>query len=316
MRQRDPSRPNSILARPKISALAALVNPAPILDFVLPGLLSGTAGMIIAPGATGKTWLALQIGIAIAGGLPVCEGVWGAIPASGKVLVLTWEDPEPAIQGRLKAIMERLKSRGASESLLHQIDENIDTRSMHGETAELMDRNGESGPLLDDLLEAAEGQRLLILDPFARIHRGEERDNGQMTRVISLLEHVAHKTGATVVVLHHTNKDAALNGTVDIQQAARGASALVDNVRWLAALQTMTAAEAESYGIDNVVRKHWVRLAVPKANYTPPLPDSWLRRESGVLVMGDPKRNRDSIARGAEKYAAASGNGSDYDEIF
>jgi RecA-family ATPase len=68
----------------------------PPLDFVLPGLLVGTAGLIVGPGAVGKTFLALQIGIGIALGDDVCAGDGGALfPAtqSGDVLVILGEDP-------------------------------------------------------------------------------------------------------------------------------------------------------------------------------------------------------------------------------
>lgn len=45
------------------------LNQAPELDMVLPGLLNGTVGSIVAPGATGKSWLALEIALNLAAGV-------------------------------------------------------------------------------------------------------------------------------------------------------------------------------------------------------------------------------------------------------
>lgn len=57
-------------------------NPAPKLDFVLPGLLSKTVGVLVATGATGKSFFALQLLMSVAsgadclGGLFSMNGVW------------------------------------------------------------------------------------------------------------------------------------------------------------------------------------------------------------------------------------------------
>ncbi|MGE0107963.1 MAG: AAA family ATPase, partial [Thiomonas sp.] len=58
---------------------AQAAQPLPALDFVLPGLLTGTAGLIVGPGAVGKTFLALQIGISTALGEPAAQGDGGAL---------------------------------------------------------------------------------------------------------------------------------------------------------------------------------------------------------------------------------------------
>ena len=47
--------------------------------------------------------------------------------------------------------------------------------------------------------------------------------------LVAVLEHVAATTGASVLYLHHVSKGSAREGQTDQQQAARGASALIDN---------------------------------------------------------------------------------------
>ena len=49
-----------------IDILAAFENDPPELQFVLPGLLRGTVGAFVAPGASGKSFLALEIAASIA----------------------------------------------------------------------------------------------------------------------------------------------------------------------------------------------------------------------------------------------------------
>lgn len=285
----DRSSTNPILARQRISPLAAMRSPRPVLDFVLPGLLRGTTGLIVAPGATGKTWLSLQLAAAVGGGLPICGGAWDQPERAGRVLVLGWEDPEQIIEDRLHVLMHYLSDGGISDESLDLIDRNVDIVSMHGDTSLLLQRDGAPGPLVQHLVDAAAGReyRLVTLDPLSRILGADENDNGLATRGVSMLEHVAHASGAAVVALHHAAKYAAANGQSSEQTAARGASALVDGVRWMSTLSTMTAAEAAEHDVEEVMRRFWVRLAVPKANYTSPLADTWLRREDGgVLTRG------------------------------
>lgn len=301
---------NPILARTRISPFSAMRSPRPELDFVLPGLLRGTTGLIVAPGATGKTWFSLQLAASVAAGLPVCGGVWAQPEKTGRVLVLGWEDPEIVLQDRMHTLMHYLSDGQVSDAQLDLIDQNVDLISMHGDTSLLLGRDGDPGQLVDHLIDAARGQdyRLIILDPLARILGVDENDNGLATRAISMLEHVAHETGPAVVPLHHAAKYAGANGYGSEQTAARGASGLVDGARWMSTMQTMSAAEAEKLGVDDVTRRFWVKLAVPKANYCPPLDDAWLRREEGgplargVVDPGGGKRAA-AVAAGQEANA-------------
>ncbi|MCP6060396.1 helicase RepA family protein, partial [Klebsiella pneumoniae] len=64
-------------------------------------------------------------------------------------------------------------------------------------------------------------------------------------RLVATLEHIAASTGASVLYLHHVSKGSAREGQTDQQQAARGASALIDNARWCGYVARMTEAEAE-----------------------------------------------------------------------
>lgn len=69
----------------------------PALDFVRPGLLAGTVGMIVGQGAIGKSMLALQIGLATATGRPVVGGSWQP-GAPGPVTLIFGKDPPEMLQ--------------------------------------------------------------------------------------------------------------------------------------------------------------------------------------------------------------------------
>lgn len=43
-----------------IDVLAAFEHEPPVLDFLWPGFLAGTVGALVAPGATGKSFWALE----------------------------------------------------------------------------------------------------------------------------------------------------------------------------------------------------------------------------------------------------------------
>jgi RecA-family ATPase len=77
---------------------------------------------------------------------------------------------------------------------------------------------------------------LIVLDPLSRFAGPDaEIDNAAATRFVQALESLASVTGATVLVAHHTNKLARRGGVLEAS-AGRGSSALVDGVRWVAAL--------------------------------------------------------------------------------
>ena len=92
----------------------------------------------------------------------------------------------------------------------------------------------------------------MVLDTLRRFHIEEENSSGPMAQVIGRMEAIAADTGCAVVFLHHANKSASMMGNGDQQQASRGSSVLVDNIRWQSYLSGMTQAEAEEWGVDGV----------------------------------------------------------------
>jgi RecA-family ATPase len=262
---------------PSIDIMSAFTNDPPDIDFIWPGFVAGTVGALVAPGATGKSFWALEAAMAVASavtGGDILQLRLVAGEAGHKVVYLAAEDPAPVLIRRIHSIGQHL-AQPARES----IAANLVIEPVMGKLVDVMQR-----AYCENLIKFCTGARLLVLDTISRMHRLDENSNGDMARLVSTLEHVAVSTGAAVLFLHHVNKGSARDGQTDQQQAARGASALVDNARWCGYVAKMTAEEAKKYGVGDR-KSYYARYGVSKQNYTATPIDQWYeRKEGGVLV--------------------------------
>jgi len=263
----------------------------PPLDFVLPGLLAGTVGMVVGPGGVGKSMLALAIGAGVALGAPVAVGHAGALfdaPKRGSVVIAFGEDPAPVIRLRQEAFRTGLAPAEVAE--LDAAD-GLAIASFHGCDMRVLDttvRPFELGPWFSNLYTIAQGRRLAIVDPLAFLFGGDENDNSAMTRLMQMLSMVAHETGCAILVLHHTRKPGAVDK--DDWSSARGASSITTAVRVQYNLRGPSDAEADELSIPVDRRWWWCRFATVKVNYCAPREPVWLSRSGpgGLLQRTDP----------------------------
>jgi RecA-family ATPase len=194
------------------------------------------------------------------------------------VAFLAAEDPADAIKHRLHALGQHLKN---------------DEREEFAESFEIMSLVGKQIDICRPdwfafVESVATGKRLIFLDTLRRFHGLDENSSGEMAQLIGVLERVAASTGCAVVFPHHASKASAMGGMGDMQQASRGSSVLVDNIRWQAYLAGCSKDEAKRLGIDEEMRGYFVRAGVSKQNYGPPVADVWMRRaEGGVLIPAE-----------------------------
>lgn len=257
----------------------ALNAALPPLDFVLPGLLPGTFGLVVAPGATGKSYLALDIAIAVTLGRAVAGGLFPAgLP--GKVVYLAAEESDRILAERLRPMLEPAERE---HPLLMQ---NLKILPMAGEPCRLLS-DGRLTPLYTELVELCEGARLVIVDPVRRLHDGDENASGDMSNFVYAMERLAQQSGAAVIGLHHANRGAGSEGAS--QNASRGSSALVDGARWLLNLARMDDKTAAGYDLSEQERQRYVAVDLPKTNNLPPRARCWLRRDvNGALRLAQP----------------------------
>lgn len=287
-----------------IDVLAAFEQEPPVLDFIWPGFLAGTVGALVAPGATGKSFWALEAAMSIACSVAGGDLVGLAPAHTGRVVYLAGEDPPPALVRRIHAIGQHL-----GHAARQAIAENLALEPTMGKRLDIMEN-----VQLRRIIEYSAGARLIVLDTLSRIHALDENSNGDMARLVAVLEQVAATTGASVLYLHHVSKGSAREGQTDQQQAARGASALIDNARWCGYVARMTEDEANRLSdrahdrqpIGDERRGYFVRFGVSKQNYDAMPLDRWyMRHAGGVLVpveLYEASRNeekgRDSRRRG------------------
>jgi hypothetical protein len=261
-----------------IDILRAFSETPPPLDFVLPGLLAGTVGAVVSPGGAGKSMLALELAVLITTGRDLSGFGGGVQRHTGSVAFLAAEDPADAIKHRLHALGQHLKN---------------DEREEFAESFEIMSLVGKQIDICRPdwfafVESVATGKRLIFLDTLRRFHGLDENSSGEMAQLIGVLERVAASTGCAVVFPHHASKASAMGGMGDMQQASRGSSVLVDNIRWQAYLAGCSKDEAKRLGIDEEMRGYFVRAGVSKQNYGPPVADVWMRRaEGGVLIPAE-----------------------------
>ncbi|WP_148219141.1 helicase RepA family protein [Azospirillum sp. B510] len=265
------------------------------LDFVVPGLLVGTLGMLVSPGGAGKSMLALQTAISIAAGRDFW-GLYGEHPPVGTVVIVNAEDPPDILAHRLHSVAAAVPGLLSDPEVLARLR----IKSVYGRGFSFGEWNGTRFTASEDLLTLEQElmelrARLVTIDTMNRCLAGlSENDNAAMGRVLAELERILAACGAAGLVLHHTSKSASLGGQGDHQQAARGASAITDNARWQSNLVTMSADDAEARNIAPEERRRWVRFALTKVNYAPPQADQWLYREAGGVLEGrDPPLPRE-----------------------
>lgn len=260
---------------------------APPPDFVLPGMLSGTVGIIVAAGATGKSMWVLEAAMSIAAGVDFF-GILGDDPVAGRVTYLCAEDQEPVLHARLRmmALAIRDKHPDFAEQWLDMVVHRLDIVPVFG-----LGLTIQGGEEWTDAVAFCIGSRLVILDTLIRFAGGaNENDNVAMGAMMNSIEKAVHASGASFILLHHVGKGSARDGSAGADQTAtRGASSLTDNCRWQANLATMSVEEGEKRGLDGADRRMWVSFEPTKTNYGPPIDSIWLTREAGgLLVPGEP----------------------------
>lgn len=254
-----------------IDIMDAFTQKPEDLDFVLPGLLAGTVGSIVSPGGAGKSMLAMQLLVQLAGG-PDVLGL-GALKR-GRVVYFAAEDPKCALLHRLHHFGFYL-----SPEERKTVSQNLVVRTLLGKHPNLLDPGW-----INNIRSLASESRLIVLDTFRRFHLKDENSSSDMNDVLNIMDTIGLETGCSIVFIHHANKGSVYSGNGDMQQASRGSGALVDNTRWQAFLSPMSKEEAKEWGVEEKARGYFVRFGIPKVNYAPPSGHNWFRRHEGGLL--------------------------------
>ncbi|BCZ81924.1 replication protein A [Paraburkholderia terrae] len=272
-----------------------------MLDYVLAGLLAGSVGALVGPGAAGKTMLLMQTACDIAAGAPIGGGIlttnFLSSDGAGVAFFLA-EETHAVMHHRLQAAihavrdMKQFNSTAACNALVARLSQNLRVYPLGGAGRNARWSVGRSANETKAMVDACKDARLVIVDPLRRFHGGEENDAAHMCAVVEAFEQLAADTGAAVILSHHTNRSSALAGAGELASAARGSSALTDGVRWQANLSNVNEQFASRLGIAERERNSFVRLDIAKANYMKPSPPVMLRKDgvTGALSVWQDSR--------------------------
>ncbi len=153
-----------------------------------------------------KSFLALDLAVAVASRTPCLRRF--AVDNAGRVLLFAAEDALHVVRARLEGIAQAAGAR--LEDLDIQV---ITAASVRLDLAEDRERLAAT--------VAALSPRLVILDPFVRLHRVDENLSGAVAPLLAFLRELQRAHHVAVAVVHHARKGA---GRVRAGQALRGSS--------------------------------------------------------------------------------------------
>ena len=153
-----------------------------------------------------KSFLALDLAVAVAAGVPCLRRF--AVSRAGRVLLFAAEDALHIVRRRLEGI-----SAAAGVALA-----NLDIQVITAPTVRL-DLDADRRNLAETVARLK--PRLLILDPFVRLHRIDENASGEVAPLLAYLRELQRRHDVAVLVVHHAKKG---GGGVRAGQALRGSS--------------------------------------------------------------------------------------------
>jgi hypothetical protein len=153
-----------------------------------------------------KSFLALEMAVAVAAGAPCLRRF--PVANAGRVLLYAAEDALHIVRRRLEGIC------AAADVALPDLDVQVITAP----TVRL-DLEADRASL--DETVAKLRPRLLVLDPFVRLHRIDENASGEVAPLLAYLRELQRRHGVAVAVVHHAKKG---GGRIRAGQALRGSS--------------------------------------------------------------------------------------------
>jgi len=155
---------------------------------------------------SGKTFLALDLAVAVAAGTPCLRRF--PVSRRGRVLLYAAEDPLDEVRRRLEGICATAGLR------LADLDAQVITEPTLRLDLELVRRR------LDETVAKLQ-PRLIVLDPFVRLHRIDENASGEVAPLLAYLRELQRRHAVAVLVVHHAKKGAS---RIRAGQALRGSS--------------------------------------------------------------------------------------------
>ena len=269
-----------------LNILDALDNPRPPRPFLLRGYIpANVAGLLIGTGATGKSFVALTMGTALASGKTIAPF---EPEAPGRVLMLNVEDPAEDIDRRLYSIGQEYSFTAEERRLLN---ENLIILPGRGQVKPFMDLQSgvptESAAFgwFTSMVDQYQ-PRLAILDTKSRLYGLDENSTDHAARWLGLFERLlVTRPEMSFLIISHTSK----GGTQrEDAHADRGGSSMPDNARMALVLCRPQPADLERLGIRAGEEREYAKLINPKQSYSAEAATVFFRKNPfGVPVKMD-----------------------------
>ena len=155
----------------------------------------------------GKSFLALDLAVAVAAGVPCLRRF--AADQPGPVLMFAAEDAGHIVRARIHGIAEAAGARFDTLDIAV-----IDVPSLR------LDHRADRQRLVETVQRIR--PRLVVLDPLVRLHGVDENAVAEVAPILGFLRDIQRRFGAAVLLVHHARKSAAARPG----QALRGSSEL------------------------------------------------------------------------------------------
>ena len=203
--------------RLKLTTAAALsAIEFPEVSFVVPRYIAQGLTIIAGRPKAGKSWLGLNIAVAVADG----DRVLNENVEQGDVLYLALEDNERRLQRRLNQLIPF----GEKPERLHFATEctRLDNGSLEA---------------IEAWCDSVAKPRLVIVDVFVRVRSERRRDESPYDhdyRTVLPLKALADRRAIAVVLIHHTNKRQDVDDPLDSVSSTTGFTGAADSILVLA----------------------------------------------------------------------------------
>lgn len=197
-------------ARDKVMPLHDYADNVRDPEWLIPGILPSTGtGMIYGESGSYKSFLALDLGLTLAFGIP---GQWNAPPVKNDVLFMAGEGPVATAKKRWPSWMEWRDIQFRNDHrffIKNRVPFFTDTQAWEH--------------VKEDLAELKAKPALIIIDTMSRLLTGmDENSSKDATMITNFMEQLAHYYECFVLAIHHTGKDQS--------KGARGSSAFYANL--------------------------------------------------------------------------------------
>lgn len=265
------------------SAASLKGKAVPPREWLVAGMVpSRTVTLFAGDGGTGKSLLALQLGVASAAGT-----AWlGKSVKQGRVIFISAEDDEDELHRRLNDILE-------ADGRSYDDVEGLTLRSLAGEDA-LLAIEGQLSLIESELFKELESRAeqedpaLIVIDTLADVYPANENDRAKVRQFVGILRGLAIRQKCAVMLLGHPSLTGLNSGS-----GTSGSTAWHNSVR---SRLYMSRIIEDNYEPDTRKRV----LSIKKQNYGETGAEISMTWQDGVFVPDGAETSLDRMAASAK----------------